>query len=48
MSNKKGQRFSGLFYLFEFNTRNGPFFGMLLFATGYWLSSKNPTTRWFT
>tara|TARA_R110001592_G_scaffold363049_1_gene679829 strand:- start:366 stop:1409 length:1044 start_codon:yes stop_codon:yes gene_type:complete len=31
----------------EFNTRNGPFFGMLLFVTGYWLSSKTPTERWF-
>jgi surface polysaccharide O-acyltransferase-like enzyme len=31
----------------DFNTRNGPFFGMLLFVTGYWLSSKTPTKRWF-
>lgn len=31
----------------DFNTRNGPFFGMLLFVTGYYLSSKNPTKHWF-
>jgi len=31
----------------DFNTRNGPFFGMLLFVTGYWISSKTPTKRWF-
>jgi surface polysaccharide O-acyltransferase-like enzyme len=30
-----------------FNTRNGPFFGLLLFVTGYWLSSKTPNKRWF-
>ena len=31
----------------EFNTRNGPFFGLLFFVTGYWLSSKTPTGCWF-
>lgn len=31
----------------DFNTRNGPFFGMLLFVTGYWLSSKRPREQWF-
>lgn len=31
----------------DFNTRNGPFFGLLLFVTGYWLSFKRPTVQWF-
>jgi surface polysaccharide O-acyltransferase-like enzyme len=29
-----------------FNTRNGPFFGLLLFVSGYLLSKKDPTPRW--
>jgi surface polysaccharide O-acyltransferase-like enzyme len=31
----------------NFNTRNGPFFGTLLFVTGYILSKKTPQPSWF-
>jgi surface polysaccharide O-acyltransferase-like enzyme len=30
----------------EFNTRNGPFFGWLFFATGIWLSRRTPRREW--
>ena len=31
----------------DFNTRNGPFFATLLFASGYWLSAMEPKRSWF-
>lgn len=31
---------------FGFNTRNGPFFGTLLFVSGYWLSRFTPQRGW--
>jgi len=31
---------------FGFNTRNGPFFGTLLFVSGYWLSRYTPQRHW--
>jgi surface polysaccharide O-acyltransferase-like enzyme len=33
------------FYL-NFNTRNGPFFGTLLFCSGYFISSLKPSEKW--
>ncbi|MGV8804826.1 MAG: acyltransferase [Polaromonas sp.] len=32
----------------EFNTRNGPFFGLLLFSSGYLLSRMEPNPGWFS
>lgn len=32
----------------EFNTRNGPFFGTLLFVSGYFISKFKPDSTWFT
>lgn len=32
----------------EFNTRNGPFFGLLLFSSGYTLSRMEPNPEWFS
>lgn len=31
----------------NFNTRNGPFFGLIFFVTGIYLSSKTPKISWF-
>ena len=31
----------------DFNTRNGPFFGLILFYSGYYLSGCKPTVKWF-
>lgn len=31
----------------DFNTRNGPFFGLILFYLGYFFSGCTPTTKWF-
>lgn len=31
----------------DFNTRNGPFFGLILFYSGYCLSGYTPTIKWF-
>ncbi|MDH5728115.1 MAG: acyltransferase [Gammaproteobacteria bacterium] len=31
----------------DFNTRNGPFFGMLLFVSGYLLSARQSNEKWF-
>jgi len=31
----------------EFNFRNGPFFSLIFFATGYFLHLKNPGISWF-
>jgi len=31
---------------FEFNTRNGPFFGTILFVTGHFLSRLKPNKKW--
>jgi surface polysaccharide O-acyltransferase-like enzyme len=30
-----------------FNTRDGPFFGLIFFVTGYLLSARKPDARWF-
>ncbi|MEQ1546539.1 acyltransferase [Methyloglobulus sp.] len=32
----------------EFNTRNGPFFGTLLFVSGYFMSGFTITTKWLS
>lgn len=32
----------------DFNTRNGPFFGLVFFVSGYVLSSRQPHDSWFT
>lgn len=31
----------------DFNTRNGPFFGLILFYSGYYFSGCTPTVKWF-
>jgi len=31
----------------EFNTRNGPFFGTILFVAGYYISGLKPNKKWF-
>jgi len=31
----------------EFNTRNGPFFGLIFFVSGYMLSRRQPKETWF-
>lgn len=31
----------------HFNTRNGPFFGTILFVSGYFLSNLKPNLKWF-
>ncbi len=30
----------------EFNTRNGPFFGLIFFVTGIWFARRTPSPRW--
>lgn len=30
-----------------FNLRNGPFFGLVFFVTGYWLQQRGPRPEWF-
>ena len=32
----------------DFNTRNGPFFGLILFYSGYYFSGCRPTEKWFS